>query len=457
MGFFNRLNRSTWYLLVSTMGLALPLALAFQNCSGFKSDESEKEAFLANQRVFGTSRINQPSTNDGDRGFDHDNDQTTGSTPSDTPSKPTDRPLSVPVVTACSNVFTSMIGGNITSSESLTLDFIDGTGAVACSYKSKELLSTLVDLRILEIKNISENCPGLGEGVYDLSLKSPTSRNLMQRVKFSGGTFDAEFVFSIGSSFDRFNYQVRVLRGEHNEWVVEPADQTHGYRPLVLYKTNPYGSEGYRPFSEAVDQHQCNYAVSPLLLQLGDGSGTSQPVEFTAPELGRLFDILGETSFPVRHVKEMISWFTGKTAQREFFITLPNELGEVNGINEMFGNTTRGPDGRFADNGYLALEKYDGRTETGNYDKTVRDRRIDRNDEVYAKLRLWADDNQDAIAQSSELRSLEELKIKSIDLNYDASYLEIDRYGNETRFKSIARTDDGKIHLVYDIWFVVGK
>jgi len=433
------------------------LAFTFQNCSGFKSDESEKEAFLANYRVFGSSGMNQTRSNDRDRSVDHDDDQTTGATSSNPAVKPKGRPFSVPVVTACSNAFTGMLGGNITSSASLTLDFIDSTGAVACSYKSKELLSTLIDLRVLDIRNISENCPGLGEGVYGLSLKSPTSRNLLQRVKFSGGTFDTEFVLSIGSSFDRFNYQVRVLRGEYNDWVVEPADQTNGYRPLVLYKANPYGPEGDRPYSNEVDLHQCNYAVSPLLLQVGDGSGTSSPVEFTAPQLGRLFDILGETSLPVRHVKEMISWFTGKTSQREFFITLPNKLGEVNGINELFGNTTRGPDGRFAENGYLALEKYDGRNESGSYDKTVRDRRIDRNDEVYGKLRLWADDNLDAIAQSSELHSLEELKLRSIDLNYDSSYLETDRYGNETRFKSIARTDDGKTHIVYDIWFVVGK
>jgi hypothetical protein len=425
------------------------LTLSFQNCSRFESDESQKADFLSTQRVFDASRSNQVN--------DHDSDTTAGTneTPILSPNAtPVDRPLEVPVVTVCSDRLTSMLGDNVVSSDSLTLDFVDDSGKVACLYHSETLRSKLVDLRLLQIKDLAKTCPSLSAGFYNLSLKSPKSGNLLQKVKYVGGKFDFGNIFGIADSHMQANYQVRVFVGEHGILTAEPADQTSGDRPVVIYKgASPLASV----YTEQVDKNGCNYSVSPLLLQLGDGHGTAKPVELSAPNLGKMFDILGETSLPIQYAKELISWFTAESSSREFFVTLPDKLGQVNGINELFGNTTRGPDGRFADNGYLALEKYDGRIDTGGYDQRARDRRIDFKDEVFSKLRLWADDNHDAIAQSSELHSLQELKVESIDLDYDPTYLETDRYGNETRFKSIARTVDGKMHLVYDLWFVVGK
>ncbi len=35
-----------------------------------------------------------------------------------------------------------------------------------------------------------------------------------------------------------------------------------------------------------------------------------------------------------------------------YFLVLPNSSGGVSGIDEMFGDNTRGPDGKFAANGY---------------------------------------------------------------------------------------------------------
>jgi hypothetical protein len=49
--------------------------------------------------------------------------------------------------------------------------------------------------------------------------------------------------------------------------------------------------------------------------------------------------------------------------------------------------------------------------------------------------------------------SLDQKKLVSIDLNYDAGYKEVDRYGNKIMMKSVATTSDGRAHIMYDIWF----
>lgn len=74
-------------------------------------------------------------------------------------------------------------------------------------------------------------------------------------------------------------------------------------------------------------------------------------------------------------------------------------------------------------NGFLALAVFDDN----------RDGEISAGDGVYPMLRVWVDWNHDGVSQLTELRSLDQLGITSIDLNYKQSQRR-DRYGNEFRY-----------------------
>jgi hypothetical protein len=191
---------------------------------------------------------------------------------------------------------------------------------------------------------------------------------------------------------------------------------------------------------------------SPLLVQLAAPGRKPEPLALSSQLGGILFDILGLNSTPLPFTKKQISWLLPGSRDTNYFLVLPRR-GQVNGINQMFGNNTLGPDGKFAANGYEALRKWDGRLPDGKYDLSAANGYIDRQDWIFSQLRLWADLNGDGIAQADELYSLDQLNVQSIDLTYDSNYVETDQYGNQTRMKSVLTTTDGQLHLVYDLWF----
>lgn len=196
----------------------------------------------------------------------------------------------------------------------------------------------------------------------------------------------------------------------------------------IVYASNPNSS---RVEGTSEDFTRCDSFSSPLVIKMG-----TDPIRLSSPTDGILFDIQGENS---NHVKKQISWPVDDAVA---FIALPNEEGRVLGINELFGDNTKGNDGRFSAHGYEALAKYDD-----NYDGV-----IDGKDAVFSKLRLFFDRNRDGESQVGELVALSSKGIESIDLAFDATYAEKDKYGNKILFKSLARTQTGYL-LVFDIWF----
>jgi len=177
-------------------------------------------------------------------------------------------------------------------------------------------------------------------------------------------------------------------------------------------------------------------SIDPLLIQLK--TSTPQLIALTAPENGVMFDLLGRR---LNHTKVKTAWFATSRTEN-YFLVLPNRSGEVLGIDELFGDATLGPDGRYAKQGFAALAKYDDSN----------DKIISEDDEVFSKLRLWRDDNLDGIAQSSELHTLAEKGVEAIDLRFDPRYQEVDKYGNVTKYKSIIVMKDGQYGLVYDLY-----
>ncbi len=195
-------------------------------------------------------------------------------------------------------------------------------------------------------------------------------------------------------------------------------------------------------------------AGSPLMVHFNSDIEKNEPLVFTSPIDGIDFDLLGLNAKPIPHTPLRISWYR---SPQYFFITLPNEKGEVKGIDQLFGDNTQGPDGQFAKDGYKALAKFDGMSADGKKRLKAADGYITKADAIFSKLRMWHDANFDGVAQADELFTLDQKNVEVIDLNADPNYSEVDQFGNETALKSVVKTTDGRYHLMFDIWFAYRK
>ena len=60
---------------------------------------------------------------------------------------------------------------------------------------------------------------------------------------------------------------------------------------------------------------------------------------------------------------------------------------------------------------------------------------INKQDANFSSLRLWEDINHNGFSEASELHTLEDLGLKSIDLDYKESK-RVDEYGNRFRYRA---------------------
>ncbi len=297
-------------------------------------------------------------------------------------------------------------------------------------------------------------CPNLANGTYTLSIvRESTTRNfqrgILHAASGSWGITKEPFFEAANPPdelvawYDMWHAANRVVadvtRNTNGTFsVAVRAESAQGWGPAVLAdRAAPHGGQN------------CDYSYSPLMVQMG----RARSLDLTAPKDGVYFDIAGFLAEPVAHTKKLISWFKREASPNQYFIVLPNERGEVNGIEQLFGNNTSGPDGTYAADGYEALRKFDGRMSNGNMNARARDGYITAKDDVFTKLRFWLDENVDGIAQPHELKTLESLGVESIDLKADPNFKEVDQYGNKITLKSVVKTTDGKLHVMYDLWF----
>jgi len=401
------------------------ISMAYQNCARarFSIDPAAKSEALGKESVFGR--------NGGDDGVVGAGGQNTpgndGNVPggggggggSRTPGNDMGTPKpNVPVSFSfeCSNRYSEAAGGNVLTAAALKVVIVDRSNNIVCE------LNGDFKSQILNTKSISfVPCAGLPAGNYEahiMDASAPSSSFLSKELTQD----EIKIVKNADGSYSSSTGKIGVLY-DFNQ-------SNSSYSEL----NSQYGNT-----STAESQAVCDRRVSPLIISMGS---QARGIKLSAPLDGIQFDILGERSFPRAHDKKQISWFS-ESGHEYYFIVLPNSSGQVLGINEMFGDNTRGPDGKFSANGYLALAKHDD-------DK---DSLITEDDEVYSKLRLWNDKNRDGIADSSELSSLKDKGLMVIDLNYDKRYKETDKYGNQTLMKSVAKAEDGKLHLMFDLWF----
>ena len=156
-----------------------------------------------------------------------------------------------------------------------------------------------------------------------------------------------------------------------------------------LWAANLASGAWYDLFREAIAK-----VYDPLTLDL-DGDG----IETLASNghKGALFD----------HSNDGIRTATGWVSKDDGFLVYDrNGDGVVNNGGELFGDNTLLKNGERATNGYQALADLD---DNG-------DGKVDAADSAFAKLRVWRDLNQDGISQEGELLTLNEAKVKALNL-----------------------------------------
>jgi hypothetical protein len=180
--------------------------------------------------------------------------------------------------------------------------------------------------------------------------------------------------------------------------------------------------------NEVQDYGMCEH--SPLVLDLDNNGFTMAPVKD-----GVFFDLLSRD----RAVKS--SWPTGGDALLVFD---RNGDGAITSGNELFGNT------QDASNGFERLAELDLVVNGGNADGV-----IDASDAGFAQMNIWRDANHDGQSDASELSSLAEVGIASIELSYVETDFR-DVYGNHLRQQgSFVIEKDGvcQRQSIADIWF----
>jgi hypothetical protein len=214
-----------------------------------------------------------------------------------------------------------------------------------------------------------------------------------------------------------------------------------GFTDLGGYCGRSYAFQS-RCDGSGYDEDSCSCpdgtTTSPVVIDV-DHSGFSM----TDAAGGVVFNILND-GVPIQ-----ISW-TAASSTNAFLALDRDGNGMIDNGTELFGNLTPQPPSP-DQNGFLALAEYDKAQNGGNSDGV-----IDKKDSSFDSLRLWQDRNHNGISEASELHSLKELGLKSIDLDFKESR-RVDQYGNRFRYRAkVKDTHDAQLgRWAWDVFVLV--
>lgn len=230
--------------------------------------------------------------------------------------------------------------------------------------------------------------------------------------------------------------------GESQETVQNPKKGKFERRDLPPPDPEPTPTPRTE-FGGGCDATPWNCSNSPVVIDIsGNGFNLTNAIN------GVRFDLNNDD------VKEQLSW-TSFNSDDAWLVLDRNGNGTIDNGRELFGNFTPQPDPPAGEerNGFLALAKYDKPQQGGNSDGE-----ISQQDEIFSSLQLWQDTNHNGISEASELHTINELGLTTIELDYKESRRE-DAHGNKFKYRAKVKDIHGAYvgRWAWDVYLVTQK
>ena len=240
---------------------------------------------------------------------------------------------------------------------------------------------------------------------------------------------------------------------------VEAAELEAAYNEFLLALEVYCGDEISQELLIALKSNDTE-KIEELLKEIQEESDEYDEAGRKQPPNDPLVVDMGEEGIELCSIDEGVNFdldnngFSEKTAwigNEDGFLALDrNGNGIIDNGSELFGDQVILSDGNKSTSGFVALEDVDN-----NQDKI-----IDNNDEIFENLLIWIDENHNGVSESNELKTLMELNIVSISLEYEEVSFVDSETGTRIENSSSVKIDNtGEIITtkISEFWFPINS